>query len=116
MFAEGSPRYWVEGSLLEGLQTLVFLDLFDATLTEQSSTTNEDVVYCSETLSHKYTTIPNYIATCARYTEKVCRDIFLQCVNCLEILHGTCRIAHRNLHIENFVVEKKVCLEMSCTF
>lgn len=49
--------------------------------------------------------LPQYVASLPVYNEKVCRDIFRQVVNIVKISHDN-SMAHRNIHINNFVVRK----------
>ena len=103
----------MEASLQEGLQTFIFLGLFDAQLVEPPADENGEPgwVLCTETPMLErplVVTLPDYIASLDVFTEKECRDLFSKCVDCLQILHETTRIAHRNLHLENFLVDLDV--------
>lgn len=60
-----------------------------------------------ERMPPNHSTLPTFVSSKQRYTEKNCRDIFRSLANCLSILHAA-NIAHRNLHIENATISPQV--------
>jgi serine/threonine protein kinase len=51
--------------------------------------------------------LPNYVASLNRYTEKDCRQLCRQIAEIIKLSHGS-GMAHRNLHLNNFFVDRAV--------
>jgi serine/threonine protein kinase len=54
--------------------------------------------------------LADHVASLSRYTEKDCRRICLEIAHIIKLSHDN-GMAHRNLHLNNFVVDQKVSLQ-----
>jgi serine/threonine protein kinase len=88
---------------------MVVYEIYSMRVVNRNPTTGEDgslagMICIEEVISSIDTSVPEYIGRLDSYTEKDCRDICLQIAKCIEILHNA-GIAHRNLHVENVLID-----------
>jgi serine/threonine protein kinase len=100
------------------LATLNSLEIYSGFIVDEKPSTvpGEPGLICvEEPVSPVIRVVPDYISTLERYTERECRDICRQLTNCIRILHES-GVAHRNLHVENVLVDPFVrlsCIDVS---
>jgi Protein kinase domain len=104
-----SSKYWIDMSLKEALEMLIFTGTFQAKLVEQQSGNDgaEGLICYREITPPSALTLANHIGGFDRYTERNCRDIFKSLVSRVQILHES-SVAHRNLHPDNVLVQPDV--------
>jgi serine/threonine protein kinase len=107
-------RFWVDSSIQMALATIMSYGIYSARVVDMSEGEDGGLICVEETVPPINTPVPVYIGQQDVYTEKECRDICRKLAECINILHNT-GIAHRNLHIENVIVDPWVSPPVDCS-
>jgi serine/threonine protein kinase len=104
-----SRQYWIDSSMREAIQILIFTGSCHIEMVDElSSGDGEDGLVCyQETHPVGALSLPKHIGGLDRYTERNCRDLFRSIVARVQIFHDT-SVSHRNLHPENVLIDSNV--------
>jgi serine/threonine protein kinase len=97
-------RFWIDGEVEIALATIMSYEIYSGQVVERSESTDAVLMCIQETIPPMTGSIPDFVMQLQAYTEKECRAICLQVAKCIEILHNA-GIAHRNLHLDNLLID-----------
>jgi serine/threonine protein kinase len=101
-------RFWLDGSVWEALNVLMVEGKYEETILDFD---DNGFVFIEEARrSSKQLMLADHVASLSRYTEKDCRRICLEIAHIIKLSHDN-GMAHRNLHLNNFVVGQNVSLQ-----
>jgi tRNA A-37 threonylcarbamoyl transferase component Bud32 len=87
------------------------LNIYSGRVVDQTRAQEEsgeaDLICVEEIVPLGTEVLPVYVGKMQRYTERECRFICKQIAKGIQTLHQA-GIAHRNLHLENVIVDRKV--------
>jgi serine/threonine protein kinase len=102
-------RFWLDGKLDLAVNILLSYNLYVGRIIESSKEEQGELIFLEEIPSPSMRTLPAYVARLPTYTERECRRICREAAQIVQILHNA-KMAHRNIHMNNFVVDKNVRL------
>jgi serine/threonine protein kinase len=86
-------------------------DIFSARVVDQKVNGSSGLICIEEIDSPIVCNVASYAVRSLSYTELDCRKIFRNIVVCVQKLHNA-GIAHRNLNLNNFVLDPFVCSQV----
>lgn len=94
------------------LATIISSGIYYGRVVDHKPASDQDkrsvgMVCIEEMVSPMTCLVPVYISQLQSYSEMDCRHICLQVAHCIRILHDA-GIAHRNLHVENILIDPLV--------
>jgi serine/threonine protein kinase len=104
-------RFWLDSSVQLALGILMSTDIYSGRVVDQTRAQEEsgeaDLICVEEIVPPDTETLPLFVGKMQRYTERECRGICKQIALGIQTLHRA-GIAHRNLHMENVIVDRRV--------
>lgn len=102
-------RFWIDSSIRFALAKIMSSEIYCCVEMERTAAVehSSNLICIEETVHSHVRIVPEYIGGLQSYTEKECRSICLQLANSIQILHNA-GIAHRNLHLENVMIDSLV--------
>lgn len=106
--AGSSTRFFLDSKLKLAVDILLDDGLYVGHIIECTPEEQGELICLEEALDSSMTTLPAHVAGLGSYTERECRKICREAA----LIVKRCQIghmAHRNIHMDNFVVDKHVC-------
>ena len=101
-----SNRFWLDVAVEPAINVLMVNELYTGRFMESSNPEEDSgLLGLQEYTPQGARLLPRYVSRLPGYTEKECRNIFRQIVDIVKISH-TNGMAHRNIHINNFMAVK----------
>jgi len=107
---DDGTRFWLDGHVEIALNVLIVERKYSGRLLPDSGSTeqnNEGDICVEEMTPANLKVLPHYIASLPSYTEKQCRKLCRQMAEIIKLSHDN-GMAHRNIHMNNWLVDKRV--------